>query len=73
MRGWKQEQFRDRLRDLNEIYLQLGRWPEAVFADPSSGRLSREPLAQVKKNENLRFLGNSIRIRATHVSGAPCG
>lgn len=33
--------------DLNEIYLQLGRWPEAVFADPSSGRLYREPLAQV--------------------------
>jgi hypothetical protein len=43
-----QEQFRDRLMDLNEIYLQLGRWPEAVFADPSSGRLYREPLAQVK-------------------------
>ena len=42
-----QEQFRDRLMDLNEIYLQLGRWPEAVFADPSSGRLYREPLAQV--------------------------
>jgi hypothetical protein len=42
-----QEQFRDRLMDLNEIYLQLGRWPEAVFADPSTGRLYREPLAQV--------------------------
>ena len=44
-----QEQFRDRLMDLNEIYLQLGRWPEAVFADPSTGRLYREPLAQVSR------------------------
>jgi hypothetical protein len=42
-----QEQFHDRLRDLNEIYLQLGRWPEAVFADPLTGRLQREALAQV--------------------------
>ncbi len=41
-----QEQFRDRLMDLNEIYLQLGRWPEAVFADRATGRLYREPLAQ---------------------------
>jgi hypothetical protein len=42
-----QEQFSDRLRDLNEIYLQLGRWPEAVFADPGTGKLEREALAQV--------------------------
>jgi len=42
-----QEQFSDRLRDLNEIYLQLGRWPEAVFADPATGKLEREALAQV--------------------------
>ena len=41
-----QQQYSDRLRDLNEIYLQLGRWPEAVFAE-TSGRLYREPLAQV--------------------------
>ena len=35
-----------RLRDLNEIYLQLGRWPEAVFANTQTGQLYRVPLAQ---------------------------
>eukprot|EP00960_Hanusia_phi_P036974 752630-Hanusia_phi.AAC.1 len=47
VRARLQEQYSDKLRDLNEIYLQLGRWPEAVFANPHTGQLYREPLAQV--------------------------
>ena len=47
VRSRLQQQYADRLRDLNEIYLQLGRWPEAVFANTQTGQLYREPLAQV--------------------------
>jgi stage III sporulation protein SpoIIIAA len=47
VRSRLQQHYASSLRDLNEVYLQLGRWPEAVFADTQTGRLSREPLAQV--------------------------
>ena len=48
VRSRLQQHYASSLRDLNEVYLQLGRWPEAVFADTQTGRLSREPLAQVQ-------------------------
>jgi len=60
-----QEQYATRMRDLNEIYLQLGRWPEAVFADPQTGRLYREPLAQVNCEQSDIALFSEM-FSATH-------
>ena len=57
-----QQQYSENLADLNEIYLQLGRWPEAVFAHKQTGRLYREPLAQVncQQSDIALFAGGNV-------------
>ena len=51
---------------------RAGRWPEAVFADPGTGRLYREPLAQVPF-EFRKQGGQGSRVEGCGVWGVGCG
>eukprot|EP00485_Elphidium_margaritaceum_P011240 CAMPEP_0202703792 /NCGR_PEP_ID=MMETSP1385-20130828/16586_1 /ASSEMBLY_ACC=CAM_ASM_000861 /TAXON_ID=933848 /ORGANISM="Elphidium margaritaceum" /LENGTH=514 /DNA_ID=CAMNT_0049361695 /DNA_START=44 /DNA_END=1589 /DNA_ORIENTATION=+ len=62
--------FADRLIDLCELYIQIGKIPECIFADPSTGAttrqdISNEPCTEQHVNMFSQFFGANAETNVT--------